>query len=287
MNDYGSKVKKRIIAVAVGAAVNLLLFFAKLYVGLSSNSIAIYADSLNSLIDFAVCLAAAAGFRFSSASSSEKYPFGKGRAEDLTELLISAVILVSGGMFAYISFERILYPVPVWYSSLYAVIIALTAAVKLAMSFFFSASFKKLGSDTLKGLAADSRLDFFITACTLVSFLLSSEAGFSVDGFAGLLISILLIAEGVKTVFASFGKILGKRKDSLCEKAKNIISNEKSVICVKDIQYHAYGERGVFTADIETDCRTAKEIENLCLCLNEKIKKNFNSEIFITFGGER
>lgn len=287
MDEYSSKVKMRIIAVAVGAAVNLLLFFVKLYVGLSSNSVAIYADSLNSLIDFAVCLATAAGFRISSASASEKYPFGKGRAENLTELLISAVILASGGLFAYISFERILYPVPVWYSSLYAVIIALTAAVKLAMSFFFSARFKKLGSDTLKGIATDSRMDFFITVCTLISFLISSRVGFSVDGAAGLLISFTLIGEGIKTVFTSFGKILGKRKDDFCEKAKNIVLSEKNVICVRDIQYHAYGEKGVFTADIVTDCELLQEIEALCSRLNDKIKESFESDIYITFGGEK
>ena len=85
--------RKRICVVAVGAAVNILLFFVKLYIGLSTNSVAIYADSLNSLTDFAVCIAVIIGFWLSASQKTEEYPFGKGRAEELTELLISAVIL--------------------------------------------------------------------------------------------------------------------------------------------------------------------------------------------------
>lgn len=281
-----SVAKKRITAASIGAAVNLLLFFVKLYIGLSSNSIAIYADSLNSLTDCAVFLAVIIGFRLSSSKKSGSYPFGKGRAEELTELLISAVILVSGGVFAYISFERVLYPVPVWYSLHYAVIIAATAAVKLGLSFFFANASKKLGSDTLKGIAADSRLDFFITLCTLISFTLSSESGFSVDGVAGIIISIVLIAEGTKSLCRSIGRVIGKRNDEICENAKVIIESDAAVICVKEIQYHPYGEKGVFTAEIKADCTSAEELGELGGRLQQSVKEKLNSDIYLRFGGE-
>ncbi len=286
MNNYRAKTKKRIVAVASGAAVNLLLFFVKLYIGLSSNSIAIYADSLNSLTDFAVCIAAAVGFYLASSLPDEKYPFGKGKAEELTELLISAVILASGGAFAYMSFERILYPVPVWYSSLYAAIIAATAAVKLAMAVFFSKASVKLRSDAVKGIATDSITDFFVTACTFVSFALTSKAEFSVDGFAGLLISLALIAEGIKMLRTVLGKILGRRKDSVCSEAKKLIESEFPSVTVREIQYHAYGERGVFTASVEAEF-TAEELKVFCAEANRKTKEFFNSEIYILFGGKR
>ena len=277
--------KKRTGVVAVGAAVNLLLFFVKLYIGLSTNSIAIYADSLNSMTDFAVCVAVIIGFVLSASQRTEEYPFGKGRAEELTELLISAVILCSGGVFAYISFERIMYPVPVWYSSLYAGIIAATAAVKLVLSFVFARMSKKLGSDAIKGIAADSGLDFFITLCTLISFTLSSVTGFSVDGIAGIIISIVLIAEGIKAMSAAFARILGKQNGTACEKAKNIIEADASVIGVEKIRYHSYGENGVFNADIITGCVNAEEINRLECRLRKAIKDNFDSEIYFNFGG--
>lgn len=277
--------KKRIIAVAAGAAVNLLLFFVKLYIGLSTNSVAIYADSLNSMTDCAVCIAVIIGFCLSSSKKSGDYPFGKGRAEELTELLISAVILISGGVFAYISFEKIMYPVPVWYSSLYAVIIAVTAAVKLGLSFFFSKASAKLGSDAIKAISTDSKLDFFITLCTLISFTLSSVASFSVDGIAGMIISIVLIAEGIKSSWAALEKILGKRNGGICDKAKAVIESDASVKCVEEIQYHSYGEKGVFTAEIKTDCATAQELEMLGERLQKSVKDKFGAEIYLKFGG--
>lgn len=277
--------KKRIAAVSTGAAVNLLLFFIKLYVGLSSNSVAIYADSLNSLTDFGICIAVIVGFCLGNSKKTEDYPFGKGKAEELTELLISAVILVSGAAFAYISFERILYPVPVWHSSLYVVIIAAAAAAKLALSFFFAKTSKKFGSDAMKGISTDSRLDFFITLCTLISFTLSSETGFSVDGIAGVIISIVLIAEGIKSLCRSIGRVIGKRNDEICERAKEIIGLNKSVISVEEIQYHSYGEKGVFTAEIRTDCSTAEEFEKLGISLQKSVRENFDSEIYFKFGG--
>lgn len=277
--------KKRIIAVAAGGAVNLLLFFVKLYIGLSTNSVAIYADSLNSITDFAVCIAVIIGFFMSASQKTDDYPFGKGRAEELTELLISAVILVSGGVFAYISFERIMYPVPVWYSSLYAAVIAVTAAIKLALSFFFAKASEKLGSDSIKAMSTDSRLDFFITLCTLISFTLSSVASFSVDGIAGMIISVILIAEGIKSSRAAFEKVLGKRNTEKCERAKEIISLDEQVISVEEIQYHSYGENGVFTAKIKTDCATAEELETISARLQRSVKEKFCAEIYLKFGG--
>lgn len=286
MNRYLAQSDKRIIAVAAGAGVNLLLFFAKLYIGLSTNSIAVYADSLNSLTDFGVCTAAAVGFFVASVAPDKNYPYGRGRAETLTELLVAAVIFASGFAFAYMSFERVLYPVPVWYSSLYAVIIAVTASVKLAMALLFLKASKKLGSDAVKGIAADSGLDFMITLCTLISFVLSPKAGFSVDGIAGILISLVLIVQGINAFRIALGKVLGKRNSKLCEEAEKFIGAEFPSIKINELHHHAYGERGVFTAVIEVDY-APEETKNLSMRMNEKMKEKFGSELYVVFGGER
>ena len=173
-----------------------------------------------------------------------------------------------------------------WYSTVYAVIIAVTAAVKLGLSFFFAQKAKSFGSDVIKGIAADSRLDFFITVCTLVSFTLSSKTGFSVDGIAGVIISLLLIAEGIKALRAAFEKILGKRNSMICDRAKMIIETDPHVECVEKIRYHSYGENGVFNADIITGCITAEDIKNLERRLHKKIKEEFGSEIYFNIGGK-
>lgn len=252
--------KNKIGIAAVGASVNLLLFFIKLYIGLSTNSIAIYADSLNSMTDGAVCIAAAVGFTLMTAKPSEKYPFGFGRIEELLDLLISVVILITGGVFAYISLERVFYPVPVWYSELYAVLIAVTAAVKLVLAVFFKAMSKKHGAKIIKGLGTDSLLDFFITLCTLVSLTVSAKTGFSVDGIAGIFISLLLTAEGVKMTLSAVGAILGRNDAAECEAAEKIIETDPQVQKITGIRCFSFGETKIFTAEIEISCESAEEI---------------------------
>ena len=277
--------KKRIAVAAVGAGVNLMLFFIKLYIGLSANSIAIYADSLNSLADSAVCIAAILGFLLLSSKVSKKYPFGTGKAEELLDLLISAVILFTGCAFAYISFERLLYPVPIWFSALYAIIIASTAAVKLGLVFFFKTISKKLGTNSINGIATDSLLDFFITLCTLISFTLTPCIGYSLDGIAGIIISIILIIQGIKMTVAACGSLIGKRDGKTCEKARKILESHSEIESVLDIQCHSYGETKIFTACIKVNCQTAEQITLLTQQLKDEAADSMNSQIYLSFGG--
>lgn len=275
--------RNKITAVAVGAGINLILFVVKLYIGLSTNSIAIYADALGSVADSAVCFASIIGFAMLNAPKNENFPFGLGKVEDLLNLIISAVILITGGSFVYISLERLLYPMPVWYSQLYSVLIAATAAVKLALAFFFGLMFKKTGTPTLKSFQADSILDFFITLCTLVSFTLSAKTDFSVDGLAGIIIGMILVAEGFKPFSASAAQILGKNNAAECKKIKKLIESDDTVDTVHSVQCHKYGEISVFTADISVSCNNAKEVAALSQRLNSL---NQNKKIYLKICGE-
>ncbi len=275
--------KTKIIAASVGAGVNLGLFIVKLYIGLSTNSIAIYADALGSIADCAVCGAAIVGFSLLGAAKSKSFPFGLGKIEDLLNLIISAVILITGGTFVYISLERLLYPVPVWYSQLYSALIAATAAIKLALAFFFKSMFKKAGAPTIKNLQTDSVLDFFITLCTLVSFTLSAKTEFSVDGLAGIIIGFVLAAEGFKMTAASAAQILGKNDAAECKKIKEMIEADSAVDAVHSVQCHKYGETSVFTASISVSCRDADELAALSQRLNSFSE---NTAIYLKTGGK-
>ncbi len=271
--------KNKIIAASVGAGVNLILFIVKLYIGLSTNSIAIYADALGSVADCAVCAAAIVGFSVLNTTKSESFPFGLGKIEDLLNLTISAVILITGGAFVYISLERLLYPVPVWYSQLYSALIAATAAVKLALAFFFKSMFKKTGAPTIKNLQTDSVLDFFITLCTLVSFTLSAKTEFSVDGLAGIIIGVVLAADGLKLTVSSAAQMLGKNDATECKKIKELIEADGAVDAVHSVQCHKYGEISVFTAEISASA----EIGSLSQRLNSA---NENTRIYLKLGGK-
>ena len=182
--------KARMRAAVFGICVNLCLFMVKLYVGISTNSISIYVDSLNNALDSVVCIIALVGF-WLSVRTSPKYPFGLGRAEDLTGFITAVVIVGTGFGFGYVSLERTLYPAPVWFSVRYAVIIAVTAVVKLLLGAYYKFKDRRHPSPVLKGLITESVLDFFITLSTLISFTLTRVAGVPVDGVGNQVINIV------------------------------------------------------------------------------------------------
>ena len=277
--------QKAFRAVIVAAAANLVMFFAKLYIGLSSNSVAIYADSLNNLLDFGVCLTVLIGVTLIFKKKSENYPFGMGRAEDMIEFIISVAIIVSGAYFGYASFERIMYPMPVWFSTQYAIIIAATTFIKLALALYLKSAQKKSGSGIIKGIAADSLMDFFITLCCFVSISLSDRIGYSVDGIAGIIISIIITVQGIKSTIHSCTELIGKNKSDICEKAKTLLESEREVNTVHSVSYHKYGNRRIFTVKANTDCKTSLEIKELLNRLEVLFENELEAEIYISFGG--
>lgn len=278
-----NKLKKTVSILA--AITDLLLFIVKIYIAISTNSISIYVDSLNSLADTFVCLFAFIGFIVSAVEPNEKYPFGYGKTEELINLLLSTVILMTGFVFVYTSLQRLMYPVPVWYSTKYAAVIGGTALVKLIMGIVFNRIDKKHKSDIIKNLSVDSFLDFFMSFCIVISFTLTSKFGYAIDSVMGLVASVIIIVSGLKSFSASCKIIIGKRDDNACEKAQDIIKEVDGVAEINDIQCHTYGDRKIITAEITVSCSTAKEAAELTQLLKNIIKNKLGYDLQVTVGG--
>lgn len=261
------------------------MFIVKIYIAISTNSISIYVDSLNSLADAFVCLFAFIGFIISAIEPNEKYPFGYGKAEELINLLLSTVILMTGFVFVYTSLQRLMYPVPVWYSTKYAATIGGTALVKLIMGIIFNRINKKHKSDIIKNLSVDSFLDFFMSFCIVISFTLTSKFGYAIDSVMGLVAAAIVIVSGLKSFSASCKVAVGKRDDNACEKAQALIKNVNGVAEINDLQCHAYGDRKIIAAEITVSCSTAKETAELTKLLKNIIKDKLGYDLQITVGG--
>ena len=282
MNNYtkNKKTNLQLCFIAIGCAVNFALFFIKLYIGLSTNSIAVYADSLNNGLDTVSCTTAFAGIALLTKKTSPRYPYGFGRAQDLTDFFMSVSVIVTGFYFGYISLERLMYPVPVWFSVRYAVIIGVTAAVKALLGVFFRIAHKRVKSGTLKAMSFDSFLDFFITVSTLISMTLSDKAGFSLDGVIGIVIAVIMTVQGFRLLKDVCGVLLGRRDEGRCEAARKIIDGEG--LTASRVECHLYGEKSVFTADILPDADFAEKSVNI----KKKIKKEMQAEIYFRLGSE-
>ena len=192
--------QKRDIKIAIfGISCNLSLFLIKLYVGISSNSLAIYCDSVNNLGDTFSALIALFSFIFIVKSKMEERK--SERVQALCSFVIGSIVAITGAYCVYTGLERFVYPVLVSYSFKYAVLIILTAFVKLVMAMVYIGSNRKSPSPIYKALILDSFLDFAITIMAVMGFYLINKLNYAIDGVFGIIIGIIIFVSAAKAVF--------------------------------------------------------------------------------------
>ena len=239
--------KKRLSPVLIFAGItNLLLFFTKYYIGVHTNSLCIYTDSINNLMDtLSLCLALL-GISFLNKPATDKFKFAFGKMEHVTTFIMSLIMTVAGCSFAYNSLSRLMTPVPVWYFTKYAIIIGFTCLVKLLLGVIFSFRYKKTNSPVLKTVMLDSYLDCAITLMTLISFTLSNTIGFALDSILGLAISIVIAILGIRLIISSISELIGQSDKQIEEKVSLLIRNINENICINDITIHSYGDEKIY-----------------------------------------
>ncbi|MBQ8503438.1 MAG: cation diffusion facilitator family transporter [Clostridia bacterium] len=203
---------------------NFLLFAVKFYVGLSANSISIYSDGINNLFDSLSGALSVICFYFAFRSTDLSSSSRSEKTEQFLSFVLSVIVAVAGFVFAYNSAERLMYPTPVWFTYGYLWILVATAVVKLLMAAFFRYKHRKLGSEVLKVMSVDSLLDFFITAVTVVTLLLSQKGTYSLDAYCGILISIMILISGIRMTFSSGKKLLNLADENVRGKIQEILS---------------------------------------------------------------
>lgn len=241
--------KKRLSSVIIFAGlINFALFFIKYYIGVHTNSLCIYTDSINNLMDtLSLCLALV-GISFINKPATHKFPFGFGKMENITTFIMSLIMTAAGCSFAYTSLSRLMAPTPVWYFTKYAIIISFTCLVKLLLGIVFSFRYKKTHSPILKTVMLDSYLDCTITLMTLISFTLSNIVGFALDSLLGFVISIIIAILGIRLIISSVQNIIGQRNEKIEEKVSLIINTINENIVINDIIVHSYGDENNYVA---------------------------------------
>lgn len=225
---------KRAVPVLLSAfMLNFILFFIKLYVGLSSNSISIYSDGINNFFDSLSSVAGILCFYILAKSADPSVKFRSEKSEQLLSFILSAIIVAVGFVFFYNSAERLMYPTPVWFTNGYFIALSLTSAVKLIMFAFLRKESAKQNSDMLKVMSTDSLTDFFITTVTVVTLIISQKGSYSLDAFAGIFISILIMISGLRSLKKSATSLLDYPDKSTRTKIQQL--TEEAGIC-KD--YH-------------------------------------------------
>ena len=197
----------------VGIFLNLLLFAGKLAAGLLAHSVSITADAFNNLSDAASSVMTLIGFKLSGKKPDRDHPFGHGRSEYITGLLVSISIILVGTELAKDSVNRILQPEEIRYSAAAVVILAVSVAVKLYMFLYNRDLSQKIDSTALRSTALDSISDCAATSVVLLCQILSRTFGLHLDGWCGLAVSLFILYTGIKSVVETSGPLLGQAPD--------------------------------------------------------------------------
>lgn len=227
---------------AVGIALNILLFAGKLFAGRLSGSIAVTADAFNNLSDAGSSAVTLLGFRLAGKKPDTDHPFGHGRIEYISGLLVAGLILLMGVELAKSSFDKILHPEPVAFSALAAAIMAASVCVKLYMWLYNRAIGRKIKSVSMEATATDSLSDTIATSAVLLAMLVGKWTGLAVDGYVGLVVALFILFSAYKAAKETLSPLLGQAPDpELVQEIRDITLANDTVQGVHDLVVHDYG----------------------------------------------
>lgn len=227
---------------ALGIGLNILLFAVKLFAGLIAGSIAVMADAFNNLTDAASSVITIIGFRLAGQKPDPEHPFGHGRMEHVTGLVISALILLTGYELLGSSIDAIRNPEPVAFGLLPAAILIISMLGKGYMYAYNRAVGVRINSSPLRACAADSLNDVLATAIVLLSMIASHIWHLQIDGWCGLLISLFIMKAGVSAAKETVDELLGHAPEQeFVDEIYKIVLRYDSISGVHDLVVHDYG----------------------------------------------
>ena len=215
----------------IGIIANVFLAGFKAVIGLMTNSIAIVLDAVNNISDAGSSLITIIGTKLAGKEPDKKHPFGYGRIEYLSAMIISVIVLYAGVTSFSESVKQIIHPKTPDYSIVSLIIIAVAVVVKIVLGRYVKAVGKKVNSDSLINSGEDATLDSVISASTLVAALIFMKFDVSIEAWLGAVISIVIIKAGVEMLRDTISQILGERNDQ--ELVKEI---KKTVVSFPDVQ---------------------------------------------------
>ena len=231
-----------VLSGAVGIGLNILLFFGKWLAGTISGSIAIIADAFNNLSDAGSSIITLIGFRLSGQEPDPEHPFGHGRMEYISGLLVSVAILVMGFELIGSSIGKLRSPEPIESSALVFGILIASILVKLYMFFYNHSLSKKIESAAMKATSVDSLSDTVATTLVLIATLISKYTGLLLDGWFGILVGLFILYTGGSTLKETIDLLLGQPpKQEFIDEVKELVLGHSMVHGVHDLIVHDYG----------------------------------------------
>lgn len=269
-------------ASIIGIAGNTLLVVFKMIVGLASNSIAIILDGVNNATDSLSSIVTIVGTKLAGRRPDRNHPFGYGRIEYLTSVVIALIILVAGVISLRESILKIINPGTPEYSTLTLVVIVVAIIAKIGLGVVFARYGKKTESGALIASGIDSNYDALLSGGTLVVALFQNMWGINIDGAVGIIISLVVCKAGIDVMRDSLAPIIGTAEDRNTVNAiRKYVAKFPNVCDVQDIVFDSFGRSlTIGSAHITVpDDMTAQQISEL----TREIAKGIQNEFGMVF----
>ena len=261
-----SREKTIIKTSIIGIVANVLLAAFKAVIGLFTHSIAIVMDAVNNISDAGSSLITIVGTRLASKEPDKKHPFGYGRIEYLSAMIISVIVLYAGVTSLVESVKKIISPETPDYNAVSLIIVAVAVVVKIVLGRFVKSVGVKVNSDSLINSGEDATLDSVISASTLVAAGIFLVFHVSLEAWLGAIISVVIIKSGLDMLKETISRILGEKNDIVLANAlKKSVMEFPKVEGVYDLVLHNYGPdawNGSIHVEVPDTC-TVVELDQL------------------------
>ncbi|AYE34035.1 cation diffusion facilitator family transporter [Clostridium septicum] len=277
-NSYGT------LGGVIGIIINSLLFLIKFSIGTLVGSIAVSADAFNNLSDAASSIITIIGFKMANKPADAEHPFGHGRIEYLSALIVAFMVMLVGIQFIKSSIERILNPQPIVFESIPFILLIVSIGFKIWLSTFNKFLGNKINSSALKAAATDALGDVFTSSTVAISFLIAKFTSFPIDGYIGILVALAILYAGFSLVKETLNPLLGEAPDpelvnSICE----MVLSYENITGVHDLIVHNYGPGRVIAsihAEIPSDV-DIMEIHNVIDKAEREVSKELDLHLVI------
>lgn len=275
VNTDQSERQKQILRTSfIGIGANILLVIFKALVGAAANSIALILDAVNNLSDVLSSVVTVIGTKLAAKKPDKKHPYGHGRAEYMSQLIVAAIVLYAGITAVIESVKKIIYPEPADHTFVSLIVIGAAIAIKIFLGLYFRKKGKETESGALVASGTDALSDAVISVSVFVSALVYMITGFSIEAYVGVLISLFILKAGFEIISEAVDEMIGHRPDSqLAKDIRKTIAAVDDVKGVYDLIIHNYGPgRHLASAHIEVDSTlTADRIDVITRSIQRQV----------------
>ncbi|MCP1100877.1 cation diffusion facilitator family transporter [Aequitasia blattaphilus] len=250
-----------VLTSMVGIFCNVLLFLGKVLAGIVMGSVSVMADAFNNLSDAGSSVIGLVGIKMASKPADEKHPFGHGRIEYIAALVVAFVILQVGFRFLKEGIDKIRNPEDIKFSYVSILILLFSILMKLWLGFFNKKLGQRIDSTVMLATAADSLGDVLVTSTTLVSILVFRFWGFNIDGYVGVIVSLMVMWAGISVAKDTLSPLIGGAvSEEEYEKIAQFVEAYKGIVGSHDLIVHDYGP-GRSMASIHAEVPNDVDIE--------------------------